>query len=110
MRQNKFYTYLCSFCGKEQDEVRRLIAGPHHIYVCDECVAKFSTSGQKQQRSSNQEKRACSFCGKPQNKVQFLIDGPTNVHICDECVDLCQQIIDEQNRFRSGDGSKTSKE
>lgn len=27
----------CSFCGKSQHEVRKLIAGPS-VYVCDECV------------------------------------------------------------------------
>jgi len=28
---------FCSFCGKNQNEVRRLIAGPS-VYICDECV------------------------------------------------------------------------
>ncbi|MFP4251861.1 MAG: ATP-dependent Clp protease ATP-binding subunit ClpX [Guyparkeria sp.] len=28
---------ICSFCGKSQDEVKKLIAGPN-IYICDECV------------------------------------------------------------------------
>ncbi len=27
----------CSFCGKTQDQVKRLIAGPN-VYICDECV------------------------------------------------------------------------
>ena len=27
----------CSFCGKSQDEVKRLIAGPT-VYICDECI------------------------------------------------------------------------
>ena len=27
----------CSFCGKSQEQVRRLIAGPR-VYICDECV------------------------------------------------------------------------
>lgn len=27
----------CSFCGKEQEEVKKLIAGPS-VYICDECV------------------------------------------------------------------------
>ncbi len=27
----------CSFCGKSQHEVRKLIAGPS-VFVCDECV------------------------------------------------------------------------
>ena len=28
----------CSFCGKSQDAVRKLIAGPTGVYICDECV------------------------------------------------------------------------
>ncbi len=28
---------ICSFCGKTQDEVRKLVAGPG-VYICDECV------------------------------------------------------------------------
>ena len=28
----------CSFCGKTQDMVAKLIAGPNDIYICDECV------------------------------------------------------------------------
>ena len=28
---------VCSFCGKAQNEVRKLIAGPT-VYICDECV------------------------------------------------------------------------
>ncbi len=31
--------YHCSFCGRSQDEVQRLIAGPPPIFICDECVA-----------------------------------------------------------------------
>ena len=27
----------CSFCGKSQEQVRKLIAGPG-VYICDECV------------------------------------------------------------------------
>lgn len=30
-------TLYCSFCGKSQDEVKKLIAGPS-VYICDECV------------------------------------------------------------------------
>ncbi|HPV02190.1 MAG TPA: ClpX C4-type zinc finger protein, partial [Clostridiales bacterium] len=27
----------CSFCGKTQDQVKRLVAGPG-VYICDECI------------------------------------------------------------------------
>lgn len=43
----------CSFCGKEQDTVKRLVAGPG-VYICDECItlcteiiAEEPTSGEK---------------------------------------------------------------
>ena len=29
---------FCSFCGKNQSEVKKLIAGPS-VYICDECVS-----------------------------------------------------------------------
>ena len=31
-------TLYCTFCFKSQHEVRRLIAGPAAVYICDECV------------------------------------------------------------------------
>jgi ATP-dependent Clp protease ATP-binding subunit ClpX len=35
---NKYDSHLkCSFCGKSQEQVRKLIAGPG-VYICDECV------------------------------------------------------------------------
>ena len=30
-------TLSCSFCGKSQHEVRKLIAGPT-VFICDECI------------------------------------------------------------------------
>ncbi|MCH7745340.1 MAG: ATP-dependent Clp protease ATP-binding subunit ClpX [Chloroflexi bacterium] len=30
--------YQCSFCGKAQAQVKRLIAGPDKVFICDECV------------------------------------------------------------------------
>jgi ATP-dependent Clp protease ATP-binding subunit ClpX len=30
--------YHCSFCAKSQDQVKKLIAGPGAVYICDECV------------------------------------------------------------------------
>ncbi|WP_367566083.1 ATP-dependent Clp protease ATP-binding subunit ClpX [Lacrimispora sp.] len=28
----------CSFCGKSQDQVKKLIAGSNNVYICDECI------------------------------------------------------------------------
>ncbi len=37
MAKDNKNTLYCSFCGKSQHEVRKLIAGPT-VFICDECV------------------------------------------------------------------------
>ena len=37
-KRGAWVRYHCSFCGKNQDQVKRLIAGPGAVYICDECV------------------------------------------------------------------------
>ena len=37
MTTNNKNILYCSFCGKSQHEVRKLIAGPT-VFICDECV------------------------------------------------------------------------
>jgi len=32
------HTLVCSFCDRSQEQVRKLIAGPPSIYICDECI------------------------------------------------------------------------
>lgn len=38
IKKGKKDTLYCSFCGKSQHEVKRLIAGPD-VYICDECIS-----------------------------------------------------------------------
>src|SRR5476649_1589583 len=44
-------TLYCSFCGKSQHEVRKLIAGPT-VFICDECVELCTDIIQEENRSS----------------------------------------------------------
>ena len=50
--------YNCSFCSKVQNQVKRLIAGPDRVFICDECVelcgqiiSQDANSGSKRQNS-----------------------------------------------------------
>ena len=81
---------VCSFCGKQQDRVQRLIAGPGGAYVCDECVAVLSHSPEAPQEEQGLR---CSFCGKHQRQVLYLAIGPRGVNICQACLVLCGEII-----------------
>ncbi len=59
-------TLYCSFCGKSQHEVRKLIAGPT-VFICDECV------------------ELCMDIIKEENKSNFVKDDtgiPTPKEIC----------------------------
>jgi len=103
----------CSFCGKSQHEVRKLIAGPT-VYICDQCIKLCNDilgEDAKRAKSAPEQKAAppraegtaetpnqtlcCSFCGKSQRKVKNLIAGPST-YICDECIGLCNDIIAEE--------------
>ena len=38
MAGKNFEKVRCSFCNKTEDQVRKLIAGPGGVYICDECI------------------------------------------------------------------------
>jgi ATP-dependent Clp protease ATP-binding subunit ClpX len=40
-------TLRCSFCGKRESEVKRLIAG-NHALICDQCIAKAARAMQRE--------------------------------------------------------------
>ena len=56
--------------------------------------------------SSTTKKNAfCSFCRKSYRDVGPLVEGPGDVYICGECIDLCQSILDQEQK-RRGSGKK----
>ena len=66
MAKDNKNTLYCSFCGKSQHEVRKLIAGPT-VFICDECV------------------ELCMDIIKEENKTNFVKDDagvPTPKEIC----------------------------
>ena len=46
--------YQCSFCGKPQNQVQRLIAGPDRAFICNECVALCSQIISEENPSTSQ--------------------------------------------------------
>jgi ribosomal protein S14 len=81
----------CSFCGKPQKQVRKLISGPG-VLICDGCVA---LAGQWPRAADTQ--RRCSFCGMSRATVRQPVAAGQTV-VCDECLDLCDEIIAEELR------------
>lgn len=104
----------CSFCGRAQDHVRKLIAGPG-AYICDACVGQAEgvvTSGisagtelgQINAVPEQDGEARCTFCGKRRDQVPGLAamaagsgdESPGSVTICAECLTLCDEIIEEE--------------
>jgi len=61
---------VCSFCGKSQDEVKKLIAGPS-VYICDECVSLCNEIIQEEYQE-REKKKERDFALKPQEIKQKL--------------------------------------
>jgi len=47
---------FCSFCGKSQNEVRKIIAGPAGVYICDSCVTVCKTIIDRELKPGAEEK------------------------------------------------------
>ena len=56
----------------------------------------------------DKSKLNCSFCGKSQSKVKKLIAGP-KTYICNECVDLCNDILDVEEKEKKVDDFSINK-
>ncbi|NND99803.1 MAG: ATP-dependent Clp protease ATP-binding subunit ClpX [Pirellulaceae bacterium] len=50
--------------------------------------------------TSNKKNAFCSFCRKSYRDVGPLVEGPGDVYICGECIELCQSILDQEQRRR----------
>lgn len=50
--------------------------------------------------SSNKKNAFCSFCRKSYRDVGPLVEGPGDVYICSECIELCQSILDQEEKRR----------
>ena len=66
----------CSFCGKNQDQVRKMIAGTNGVYICDECIELCSEI--LEEELGNEEEERPDFSGinllKPKEIKEFLDD------------------------------------
>ena len=65
-------TLFCSFCGKSQHEVKKLIAGPT-VFICDECV-ELCMDIIKEEVKTNQGKDSKSSIPAPKEIFEVLND------------------------------------
>jgi ATP-dependent Clp protease ATP-binding subunit ClpX len=94
----------CSFCGRTQKQVKKLIAGPG-VYICGGCAdiaqvvlgpaAEPEPGSGIMHRVSQDAAQPCSFCGKGSQQVPAMAATGT-ARICTECVALCHEIIEEE--------------
>ncbi|MAP07767.1 MAG: ATP-dependent Clp protease ATP-binding subunit ClpX, partial [Rhodopirellula sp.] len=58
------------------------------------------TSNSRRGSAATKKNAFCSFCRKSYRDVGPLVEGPGDVYICAECIDLCQSILDQEQRRR----------
>ena len=57
-------------------------------------------NGGRRSGSTTKKNAFCSFCRKSYRDVGPLVEGPGDVYICGECIDLCQSILDQEQKRR----------
>ncbi len=63
----------CSFCNKTEDQVRKLIAGPNGVYICDECIDICSEIIQEELEEEDEEEYSDGIkLMKPEEIKAFL--------------------------------------
>ena len=57
-------------------------------------------NGNTRRGSTTKKNAFCSFCRKSYRDVGPLVEGPGDVYICGECIELCQSILEQEQRRR----------
>ena len=96
----------CSFCGKSQKQVKKLIAS-RGVYICDVCVSRahavIADPGRTartpiamiQPISDEAGAEQCSFCGKRRDQIGSMASAG-DTRICNECLELCDEIVSDE--------------
>ena len=69
---------FCSFCGKAQNEVRKMIAGPANVHICDSCVSVCKTIIERELTDLSVQKRRKSGNSK-QDRNLFNLLKPAQI-------------------------------
>ena len=65
--------FRCSFCNKTQDQVRKLVAGPKGVYICDECIEVCTEIMEDEFEGFNEDTQEINLM-KPKEMKAFLDD------------------------------------
>ncbi len=57
-------------------------------------------SGSRRTSGASKKNAHCSFCRKNYRDVGPLVEGPGDVYICGDCIELCQSILEQEQRRR----------
>jgi hypothetical protein len=100
----------CSFCGKSQDDVRKIVAGPK-VYICDECVdlcdeileREGGTEPPVEKLKPASPIAACPLCNLPKNATELRVIEDKGA-LCVECIEAVRSLDDEAEI--NGDATK----
>jgi hypothetical protein len=109
---------VCGFCGRPQEDARKLVAGPG-LLICARCVdwaAEVVAEGEPRTAEhtalvsveAGDAKARCGFCGKRRDHVSGMAEAPlrpragkagrrdrAGVRICADCLVVCEEIFTE---------------
>ncbi len=95
----------CSFCDRDEYQVRKMIAASNNVYICDECVEICANI-----LGESLRKEVCCCCKQSSPDVNLIYDPEIDRCICEECLDSFIELYDEssENNDAEDDASMNS--
>ena len=78
MSEDPSKTLYCSFCGKSQREVKKLVAGPA-VFICDECIGLCSEIVAESEVRQARASRSGPTPAEIKSTLDDYVSAPSNV-------------------------------
>jgi hypothetical protein len=82
----------CSFCARDSNAVKRLVAGPD-VIICDVCVGEAIVAFKDIEGRVAPSKKRCCFCNQKSKAVGAMY-ARGEARICKSCTDVSQDVIE----------------
>jgi hypothetical protein len=95
-------TVSCSFCGKTEHEVRKIVAGPN-VWICDECIGlcndvieqecEREAAADPARTETLTQSVACALCRLPEDASELILVADDRF-VCRPCAEAVRAALD----------------
>lgn len=85
----------CNFCGRTQDQVKKLVCASGNSFICNLCIEEYEKELAEGSTAGGGEVK-CSFCDSMRPEHHCRGDNEGKCRICIECLRLCHGFLEPE--------------